>query len=121
MVQEPPRELLKPTKLNLFGLDIRFRYTEELLNQEKEKRRLTSVSKATGPKAEQTFTKDMLEKIPKSIVTSKRMRSFNRHALPDEIKSVVAPQPVILDRKEPGDVPKPPHMRALTENVSPGA
>ena len=34
--QEPEKELLKPTKLNLFGLDIRFRYTEELLRKEKE-------------------------------------------------------------------------------------
>lgn len=35
-LKEPPKELLKPTKLNLYGLDIRFRYTEELLRKEKE-------------------------------------------------------------------------------------
>jgi len=98
-------------------LDIRFRYTEELLNKEKEKRRLTSVSKSTAPKAAE-LTREMMEKSPKSIVTSKRLRSFNRHAIPDEIKEVVAPQPVITDRKEPGDVPKPPHMRALPNDGS---
>lgn len=66
-----------------------------------------------------TLSKDMLDKMPKSIVTSKRLRSFNRHALPDDIKEVVAPQPIITDRKEPGDVPKPPHMKPLTLNGSP--
>jgi len=35
-LKEPAKELLKPTKLNLYGLDIRFRYTEELLRKEKE-------------------------------------------------------------------------------------
>ena len=39
-LKEPPKELLKPTKLNLYGLDIRFRYTEELLRKEKESKRI---------------------------------------------------------------------------------
>jgi hypothetical protein len=34
--QEPKKELLKPTKLNLFGLDIRFRFTEEMMRKERE-------------------------------------------------------------------------------------
>jgi len=41
MIKEPEKELLKPTKLNLFGLDIRFRYTEELLRKEKESKKIT--------------------------------------------------------------------------------
>ena len=36
IVQEPKKELLKPTKLNLFGLDIRFRYTDEIMRKERE-------------------------------------------------------------------------------------
>jgi hypothetical protein len=34
--------LLKPTKLNLYGLDIRFRYTEELLRKEKESKNISN-------------------------------------------------------------------------------
>ena len=35
-MQEAKKELLKPSKLNLFGLDIRFRHTEEIIRKEKE-------------------------------------------------------------------------------------
>jgi hypothetical protein len=61
------------------------------------------------------LTKEMLEKSPKSIVTSKRLRSFNRHALPDEIKDVVAPKPVLAERKEIGDGMK--NAAATTKNT----
>ena len=44
--QKKPEKLegLLPTLPNLYGLDIRFRYTERKLKEEKERRRATSKS-----------------------------------------------------------------------------
>jgi len=49
--------LLKPTKLNLFGLDIRFRYTEELLRKEKESKKITVLTfQSEGSRVSQKLT-----------------------------------------------------------------
>jgi hypothetical protein len=54
--------LLKPTKLNLFGLDIRFRYTEELLRKEKESKKIAVL----------TFQSDGSRVSPKLTLIRKR-------------------------------------------------
>jgi hypothetical protein len=49
--------LLKPTKLNLFGLDIRFRYTEELLRKEKESKKIAVLTfQSDGLRVSQKLT-----------------------------------------------------------------
>eukprot|EP00347_Sterkiella_histriomuscorum_P002593 403367545 len=72
---EQRKEILQPTKVNLYGLDIRFKYTEQLLQKEKDKRKLTSISKGKGS-----------ERIEVNV---------NRHALPDEVKQIVSPRKII--------------------------
>jgi hypothetical protein len=109
--------LLKPTQLNLFGLDIRFRYTEELLRKEKEskkiavltffsERRLTSIAKANPDSQEAE------EEEASASRSGLRRKVFNRHGLPDEIKEIISPK---RPKHENKDLAKNLHQRHQTE------
>ena len=97
--------MLKPTKLNLFGLDIRFRYTEELLRKEKEskkitfltfsERRLTSIAKANPDSQEPEQEEASASR------SGLRRKVFNRHGLPDEIKEIISPKKPKHENKDP--------------------
>jgi hypothetical protein len=91
---------LKPTKLNLFGLDIRFRFTEELLRKEKESKRLSVLSRSyverrltSIAKAKPDSRENEQEEAASGSRSGLRRKIFNRHGLPDEIKEIISPKP----------------------------